>query len=124
MKFGRSFFTHREQRSSELGRGLLQAGSHMSFKCGVIGVDEELRFKKTVFRITKGNSVVSCVPFCDLFPHLLPAEEKKVAFFILFPGNVGSYFDRKLSRLIENFSEGVYELPNNEAEFEPFILGL
>jgi hypothetical protein len=60
--FGRSFFTHREQRAEELGRGVLH-GARMNFKCGVISVDEELRFKKTVFRITKGNSLVSCLPY-------------------------------------------------------------
>lgn len=61
--------------------------------------------------------MVSCVPFSQLFPHLLPAEETRVAFFVLFPGIVGSYLDTKITRLIENFSEGVYELPTSEAEF-------
>lgn len=37
--FGRSFFTHREQRAEELGRGVLH-GARMNFKCGVIGVEE------------------------------------------------------------------------------------
>jgi V-type H+-transporting ATPase subunit a len=99
-------------------------GARMSFKCGVIKLDEELRFKKTVFRITKGNSLVECVPFRELFANLLPAEENRVAFFVLFPGRSDSYFDRKLSRLIENFSEGIYELPNSEGEFQPIVQNL
>lgn len=40
-------------------------------KCGVIKLEEELRFKKTVFRITKGNSLVTCIPFSELFTNLL-----------------------------------------------------
>jgi hypothetical protein len=63
----------------------------MNFKCGVINVDEELRFKKTVFRITKGNSLVSCLPFRDLFTNVLESDQPRVAFFVLFPGRNDSY---------------------------------
>lgn len=97
--YGRSFFTHREQRSEELGRGLLH-GARMNFKCGIINIEEELRFKKTVFRITKGNSLVTCVPFPQLFENLSDSEKSKVAFFILFPGRNDSYLDKKLTRLV------------------------
>ena len=40
-----------------MGRSLV-VGSKISYKCGVIKLEEELRFKKTIFRITQGNSVV------------------------------------------------------------------
>ena len=37
-----------------------------------------------------------------------------MAFFVLYPGAEGSYLDSKLQRLIENFCEDKYELPQNE----------
>lgn len=35
--YGKSFFTHREQRSEELGKKLLQ-DARMNFKCGVLNI--------------------------------------------------------------------------------------
>lgn len=71
-QFGRSFFTVRS-RKEEVGREVVTKGdSKISYKCGVIKLDEELRFKKTVFRITKGNSLVNCIPFNKIYTNLLP----------------------------------------------------
>jgi hypothetical protein len=66
----------------------------------VINLEEELRFKKTIFRITKGNCLITCVPFREVFTNLLPAEENRVAFYVLFPGGPDSYLDKKIARLI------------------------
>jgi hypothetical protein len=112
-KFGRAIFTHSERRKEELGRELSNA-AQISMKCGVISKEEELRFKKTVFRITKGNSLLTCVPFSELFTNLLESEQTRVVFYILYPGSRDSYLDQKLTRLIENFSDAKYHLPQTE----------
>lgn len=54
--------------------GRLVEGSKINYKCGVIKLEDEIRFKKTIFRISKGNSLVQCIPFSDLFDNLLPEE--------------------------------------------------
>ena len=99
-----------------MGQALV-TGSKISYQCGVIKLDEEQRFKRTVFRITKGNSLVVCIPFSDLFVSLVAGEENRVVFFVLYPGGADSYLDRKLTKLVENFCQGKYELPENEAQF-------
>lgn len=117
--FGRSIFTRNEQRTSELGHQLLQTDVRVHFRCGVIMLEEETRFKKTIFRITKGNSLVNCIPFSTIFDNLLDNEKTKAVFFVLFPGRQESYFESKVTRLVDNFSNKHYELPNSEEGFDP-----
>lgn len=72
----------------------------VSYKVGVIQAEEELRFKRTIFRITKGNCFVFCIPFSEIFEKLLKDEENKTVFFLLFPGLNGSYLEHKIDKLI------------------------
>ena len=42
----------------------------MSFKTGIIDAVDEIRFKRTVFRITKGNCLIECIHFDEIFEQL------------------------------------------------------
>lgn len=43
----------------------------VSFKTGVINGNEEIRFKRMVFRITKGNCMIKTIHFDEIFENLL-----------------------------------------------------
>ena len=43
----------------------------VSFKTGVIDAKEEIRFKRMVFRITKGNCMIKTIHFDEIFESLL-----------------------------------------------------
>lgn len=68
--YGRGFFTNSQQRIDELGQVFMKDTARVSFKTGVIDGSEELRFKKTVFRITKGNCLVHTIHFDDIYESL------------------------------------------------------
>ena len=53
----------------ELGQVFLRDVTRVSFKTGILNAEDELRFKKTVFRITKGNCLINCIHFDDIFEH-------------------------------------------------------
>lgn len=57
-KFGRAFFTNSQSRIDELGQVFMRNVSKVGFKTGIIGADDEIRFKRTIFRITKGNCLI------------------------------------------------------------------
>lgn len=61
--YGRGFFTNSQQRIDELGQVFMKDISKVSFKSGVLDGSEEMRFKKTVFRITKGNCLIHTIHF-------------------------------------------------------------
>ena len=61
-RFGRALFTQRDRRVRELALGLMGA-SQLNYRCGVVPLAQEQSLNKTVFRITKGNSILACVPF-------------------------------------------------------------
>lgn len=50
--------------------------------------------------MTKGNSIVHCIPFDKILDNLILAEQPRVAFFILYPGGADSYLTNKLQKLI------------------------
>lgn len=52
---------------NELGSVYLKTISKVGFKAGIINITEEIRFKRTIFRITKGNCLVECIHFADIF---------------------------------------------------------
>ena len=69
-EFGRGFFTNSQNRIEELGQVFLKDVTRVNFKSGVLSADDEMRFKKTVFRITKGNCLITCLHFDDIFDHI------------------------------------------------------
>lgn len=83
----------------------------MSFKTGVINAIDEIRFKRTVFRITKGNCLVECIHFSDIFEQLQEDEKNKMTFFVLFPAQQDNYLDRKITKLTQTYCEQTYDIP-------------
>lgn len=47
-----------------------------------------------------------------------------MVFFILYPAKEDSYFDRKITRLVQTYSETQYDLPTKTEEFDPKIRSL
>ena len=66
-KFGRAFFTSSQSRMDELGSVFMKSVSKVGFRTGIINADDEIRFKRTIFRITKGNCLAECSQFDDIF---------------------------------------------------------
>ncbi len=38
-------------------------------------------------------------------------EDQKLVFFVLYPAQEETYLDRKISRIVQNFSDKDYEFP-------------
>jgi hypothetical protein len=102
-KFGRSFFTNSQSRIDELGHIFMKDVTKMSFKAGIIDGSDEMRFKRTVFRITKGNCLVECIHFDDIFQGLQETEKTKMVFFVLYPAQQDNYLDRKITKLVQTY---------------------
>jgi hypothetical protein len=66
-KFGRAFFTSSQSRMDELGSVFMKSVSKVGFRTGIINADDEIRFKRTIFRITKGNCLAECIHFDEIF---------------------------------------------------------
>jgi|JI6StandDraft_1071083.scaffolds.fasta_scaffold01168_5 hypothetical protein len=58
---------------------------NVSYKCGILIKDEEQRFQRMVFRMSKGNAYTNFVPVESVFSSDLPEMANKSVFFILFP---------------------------------------
>lgn len=69
-KFGRAFFTSSQSRMDELGSVFMKSSTKVAFRTGIINADDEIRFKRTIFRITKGNCLAECIHFDDIFEEL------------------------------------------------------
>ena len=78
-----------------------------NYLCGVIDKADELRFKKTVFVASKGNSFVVMTSFDELFddPELSQEIRNRDVYYILYPGRKGSVIHKKLNRLVDNYTE-------------------
>lgn len=124
--YGRGFFTNTQKRVDELGQVYMKDVSHVNFKTGVISAVDEIRFKRTVFRITKGNCIINCIHFDDIFEslHDKEKEDNKMVFFVLFPAHQESYLDKKITRLVTTYCDKQYELPSKNEDFDPLIRSL
>ena len=74
----------------------MKSSSKVGFKTGIINAEEEMRFKRTIFRITKGNCMIETVHFDDIFDKLQDNESRKVVFFVLFPAQENNYLEKKV----------------------------
>lgn len=86
---------------------------NVSYKCGIISKDEEQRFQRMVFRMSKGNAYTNFVPVESVYTSELPELANKSVFFVLFPSRDLLYLENKISRLIENYSTEVFDLPQS-----------
>jgi V-type H+-transporting ATPase subunit a len=77
---------------------------NVSYKCGIIKKDEEQRFQRLVFRMSKGNAYTNFVPVDSVYTSNQPEMANKSIFFILFPSRDMLYLESKLDKLIENYS--------------------
>lgn len=80
----------------ELGSVFMKSSAKVAFRTGIINADEEIRFKRTIFRITKGNCLAECIHFDDIFEELQESEKIKMVFFVLYPSQGENYFERKI----------------------------
>lgn len=106
MKYGPEFFRHPERRSA-LPQGVIPEDQvEVNYLCGVINKEEELRFKKAAFLVSKGNSVLTTVNFTEIFNEegLPDASRNNVVFYLLYPGRKGNTLDRKLLKLMDVYS--------------------
>jgi len=74
----------------------MKSSSKVGFKTGIIKAEEEMRFKRTIFRITKGNCMIETVHFADIFDTLQDIESSKMVFFVIFPAQENNYFEKKI----------------------------
>jgi V-type H+-transporting ATPase subunit a len=58
---------------------------NVSYKCGIIRKEEESRFQRLVFRMSKGNAFTNFVPVESVYDSDQPEMKHKSVFFILFP---------------------------------------
>ncbi len=66
-KYGRAFFTNSQSRIDQLGQVFMRNVSKVGYKTGILNTKDEIRFKRTIFRITKGNCLIECIHFDDIF---------------------------------------------------------
>lgn len=52
-----------------------------------------------------------------LMGSMLEEEKRKVVFFVVYPGGGSNFLDKKLSKLVENFGGGDYDLPTHEDNY-------
>lgn len=94
---------------------------------GVISKPDEIRFKRTVFRVTKGNVWINMV---DIDEEVLQAKDKiidakdqhkiiRVVFVVVYPGGFGSnIIKNKLRKICEAFGTANYQFPENSIEYQ------
>lgn len=64
------------------------------------------------------------VRFDSIFESVPDNEKNKVVFFVLFPAKEQTYFENKLSKLIQTYCESKYDLPTRVDEFENKVKSL
>ena len=89
---------------------------------GVVEKQDVLRFKRMVFRATRGNSLTLSV---DVEQKLHDAKNEegieKSVFLILYPGKGGEIIESKLMRICDSFGAHRYNVPKDKAELERAI---
>ena len=86
-------------------------GGLLSSLAGVIDAEDSLRFKRIVFRITKGNNLI-------FMSDIKGEDTPKNAFFIAFQSGEHEYIKNKLKKVCESFQASTYETPYDVREFE------
>ncbi|CAK83777.1 unnamed protein product (macronuclear) [Paramecium tetraurelia] len=78
---------------------------------GVILKEDEMRFKRIIFRITKGNIHVDIM---DIQEHFIQQDRRivqKCVFMLIYPN--GDLTQKKIQRVIESFSCNKFDIPTS-----------
>ncbi|CAD8117146.1 unnamed protein product [Paramecium sonneborni] len=89
---------------------------------GVILKEDELRFKRIIFRITKGNIHVEIM---DIQEHFIQQDKRivqKCVFMLFYP--CGDLTQKKIQRVIESFSCNKFDIPTSQEQHTQRITSL
>ena len=85
----------------------------LSSLAGVIDTEDSLRFKRIVFRVTRGNNLIFMKDIKDV-----EGKTPKSVFFIAHQNGEHEYIKNKLKKVCESFQASTYDTPYDVREFE------
>lgn len=89
---------------------------------GVVSKEEAQRFKKTVFRVTRGNNWTYMNDINIKLPNYDDTDKKgtevtKTAFIVFFQGGEHDIIKNKLSKICDAFGTSKFSLPDDNQSF-------
>lgn len=107
-----------------------QMSQYLTWISGTIDSSDELRFKRTIFRVSKSNC------YCDVKQinnisqsyRLVNSKSKepikRSVFILLFMANEGGFMQGKLRKVCDSFSAYIADLPQNIGNTKQLIQGI
>ncbi|CAD8152710.1 unnamed protein product [Paramecium pentaurelia] len=101
---------------------VLQGSVKFNYLVGVINKEDQIRFKRIIFRITKGNAWMNTMDIeSDQIVDTKNDDAKiiKSVFVVVYPGGGGSnVITNKLNKICESFQVAKYTFPENNMVFQ------
>ncbi|CAK75560.1 unnamed protein product (macronuclear) [Paramecium tetraurelia] len=101
---------------------ILQGSVKFNYLVGVINKEDQIRFKRIIFRITKGNAWMNTMDIeSDQIVDTKNDDAKiiKSVFVVVYPGGGGSnVITNKLNKICESFQVAKYTFPENNMVFQ------
>lgn len=109
------------QNSNEVDNSLLETGNSLNYIAGAINANEELKFKKMIFRASRGRVIISFFDFqIPKFNHMLKNQKNgdnsvKKIFVIFYQGGEEKILMGKMLNICDVIGASRYIVPSRDS---------